>query len=353
MEGSLYVTRRGLRDMPVELKTLERDSYKKRVSVSVITILCIFICTALLLPKFVHADTVDETLNKFVNPEEVADYFTKIIFNLQSGIYIKNLMDIFYSGDVTETIISSLENQSFVNTLKSAVKAIAMLLIVYHMLVSLMKELERGEMTIESWLRVLLAFVIPCVCIIEYDTMINVFSKTGMWMQQILYKNSSLTFAATNPPDGKPVPTCDDLWEIGTYLADLVDYIFRIINGALLFIGYAIITVNIILTIMSGIMSNFIEIVLRHLFMPLAIANISHEGARSAGVRYVRKYLGCYIKIGSIMVAVSAIFFVYNTLCSIPSADIWHKSLFFVLILPVTKQSLKMCSEIISDALGD
>lgn len=339
--------------MPVELKTLERDSYKKRVSVSMITIICILICTALLLPKFVHADTIDDVINNFVDPEKVADFFTKVIFNLQSGVYIKNLLDIFYSGNVTETIISSLENETFVKSLKPAIKAIAMLIIVYHMLVSLMKELERGEMTIESWLRVLLAFVIPCVCIIEYDTMINVFSKTGMWMQQILYKNSSLTFAAGSPPTGEEVPTCSSIWDIGDYLAELVEYIFSIIKGALLLIGYAIITINIILTIMSGIMSNFIEIVLRHLFMPLAIANISHEGARSAGVRYVRKYLGCYIKIGSIMVAVSAIFFVYNTLCSIPSVETWHKAIFFVLILPVTKQSLKMCSEIISDAMGD
>ena len=113
----------------------------------------------------------------------------------------------------------------------------------------------------------------------------------------------------------------------------------------------------IVIPILSGFMSNVVEIVLRHLMLPLAIANISHEGVRSAGVRYIKKYFGCFIKIGTIMVAIAAVFYVYRKtlqleICNVAVAGPFFKVLFFFLLVPGTKQALKMTNEIVNDALG-
>lgn len=341
--------------MPVELKRVEQKSFDQRRLVSLFAIISIFLFFIVLIPRFVFAADIDinSALNDLIDLDEVADKFASVNNALLKGVYIKDTLNVFYGGTVTETIIGNLDSQAFVTGAKAAIRAIAMLLIVYHMLVTLMKELERGEMTTESWLRILIAFVIPCVMIIEYDKMINVFSKTGTWMQEIMNNNTTFSIDVVNEKTGIEPPGSPGLGQLGAYVHDLFNYLKGYIMGILLFIGYGLVTINIILTIMSGVMSNFIEIVLRHLFMPFAFANISHEGVRSAGVRYIKKYLGCYIKIGSIMLAVSAIFYVYDTLCGISSIQDWHKVVFFILILPVSKQTLKMCSEIISDALGD
>ena len=106
------------------------------------------------------------------------------------------------------------------------------------------------------------------------------------------------------------------------------------------------------LTVMSGIMANYVEIILRHIFMPIAIANVSHEGVRSAGVRYIKKYLGCFAKLGAIMVSVSAIYYVYGVISAATSMN-WHKVVFFIMIPAVAKQVLKMCGDVVNEAMGD
>ena len=352
--------------MSLELKSIERESYKKRCIISWITIVCIVVCIMVSLPRLVYAadpqpDTSHDTditnnLNDFLDLTSLTYYYAPLVQILQNGVFIRLCIDKFYSGGVTDTIIEDLQKLDFVKGLEGALQAIAMLIIMYHLILSIVKELERGEMTMESWLRILMAFVIPCVCIIECKRMIKGFATLGSWMQQIIFNNATMNFSGEDLIDEGscvPVPTYSFTDGLGEYLGELQDYLWASIKGVLLFIPFCLLNFIIVLTILSGVLTNFVEICIRHLFLPLAIANISYEGVRSSGLRFIKKYLGCYIKIGCIMLIVSVVFYVYYELVSISGDSAFYKVMFFVLLQPATKQSLKMGSEIITEALGD
>ena len=347
--------------MSLELKRIEQESHKKRCIISWITILCILFCIMIALPKFAYAaDTVDDSTPKgkmddFLQLDSVAHDYAEILQYLQDGVFIKISVEQFFSGDVVKKIIDNLEGLDFVLGLETALKGIAMFIIMYHLILSMVKELERGEMTMESWLRILIAFVIPCVCIMEYDRVMKAIGNLGIWLQDSLNHNATINLATTEVPEDLGVsPAKWDGWrKIGDYLSGTLTYMWAYVKGTILFIPYAIVNFLIILAILNGVMSNYIEVVLRHLFLPFAIANISYEGVRSSGLRYIKKYLGCFIKIGCIMVIVDVVLYVYLQLKTLESSSAFHKTMFFVLLYPVTKQALQMGNEIITDAIGD
>lgn len=361
----VYKLRKEVKHVSLELKKYEKKSYIRRSLVSWVTIICIVLCFFILMPKKVFADDAADAqneVNAFINYKTVADDFVDILQDLTNGVFLQASVDTFYDGtvggtNIVESILDDINNGSitFMAALTLALKAVGMLMIVYNLLLNLSKELARGQMTTESWLRILIAFVIPCVLIIEYDVIIDGFSKLGTWLYESLYDNSREPFAGTKSSiSGKKMPDWDKygLTKICEYVGKVVEYVFAWIKGFLLTFVYLIVNVFILLIIFAGILSNFVEIVIRHLFMPVAIANVSHDGVRSAGVRYIKKYLGCYMKIGTIMAAVSCVFYVYRKVCSIDSLPGIYSLLFFFLLIPAMKQGLKMTNEIINDAIG-
>lgn len=339
--------------MPVELslklREQEKSSYKKRKIVAWITVLSIILCIVLFIPKPAYADIMDDA-SDVVSAEYVADTWVDTVVELTNGEFIKGVIEKFYSSDVIDTIVNDITGQTktWMVGLTAALKAIAILIVVYHMVVTLMKELQRGEMTLESWLRILITFLLPAIAIAEYDVIINVFAKSGQWIYGILNENMEIYTDTSNTATGIPYPGFS-IFDLGAFF----EWLLAWIRGFILTIAYLIINFIIILMIMSGILTNFAEIVIRHMFMPIAFANISHEGVRSIGVRYIKKYLGCYMKIATIMVAVCALFYIYSLMLSVPGVTEIEKVVFFILLVPGTKKSLQMTNEIISDALGD
>ena len=346
--------------MPTTLKLREEISYKKRRQISIITFSCILLCLMafLVMPAItrVHADNVGDGVGDFFG--EIANPIADFINDLTNGEFIKSSIDVFYSTNIMETIINDIsgETQTFMTGFTAALKVVGVLICLLNAIVMTVKELERAEMTMESVLRILLAFVIPCVLIMEYDFIIKAFSKIGLWLYQTL--SGSIDDMATD--SGQPFCRGIDKPEyhfgsivFGSYLSDLFNWLIALIKGVILMIPLLIINYVIIIQILTGVLSCYVEIVLRHLFIPVAIANISHEGARSSGVRYIKKYFGCFMKVGAIMVAVSAVFYVWKQVIAIPGLGLVEKLIFVILLIPLSKQALKMTNEIIDDALGD
>ena len=341
-------------ELGLDLREIEKSSYRKRKIVSVVTVLAILLCIALFIPRFAHADESIDS-DTFVTADGVAEVQVEFILDLTSGIFIKDIIEDFYASDVMDQLVDNItgQKQSWMSSLTTALKAIATMIIVYHMVVTLLKELQRGEMTLESWFRILITFIVPAIAIAEFDVIIEVLSKSGQWIYQILDENILITTPARDTASGVPLPSLPGIWSICDWLVDIVAWLIAFIRGMVLILAYLTINVVIIVMILTGILTNYIEIILRHLFMPLALANISHEGVRSAGVRYIKKYFGCFMKIATINVAVCALFYIYDLLLQIPNISGLEKILFFILLVPGTKKSLQMTNEIISDALGD
>lgn len=345
--------------MPVELNprllAIEKQSNRKRKLVSWLTIISIITCMFLLWPKPAHADDADS----FLDPANCADCFVDTIIDLTSGYFVKTTLEDYYNSGVVEQIVSDITGQtkSWMSSLTAALKAVATLLIIYHMIVTLLKELQRGEMTLESWLRILISFIIPAVIIAEFDVFIKAFASTGQWIYGILPE--SIQIEATQSAGGvkgMEWPDWSDPWykwyDFDIWVNDAVAYCLVYIKSLILVVAYFIVDCVIITMIIAALIGTYIELVLRHLFMPLAIANISYEGARSAGVRYVKKYLGCYMRVAGIIVAVCAIFYIYNLLVTTATGQ-FEKILYFLILVPGTKKAIQMTNEIITDALGD
>ncbi len=343
--------------MPVKLRfrNIEKKSCKKRNMVSFIALLAIFLCGILFIPRFAYADIEPYDADSFVTADYVADFQVDFILDLSSGVFIKDIIEDFYASDVMEQLVDSItgQTQSWMSGLTTALKAIATMIVVYHMVVMLLQELQRGDMTLESWLRILITFIVPAIAIAEFDVIIEVLSKSGQWIYQILNENVIITTPARDSATGVPLPGWPGITGIGEWLVKVIEFLMAFFRGFVLTFAYLVINTIIIVMIMTGILMNYVEIILRHLFMPLAIANISHEGVRSVGVRYIKKYFGCFMKIATINVAVCALFYIYNLLLQIPDISGFEKIIFFILLLPGTKKSLQMANEIISDALGD
>ena len=307
---------------------------------------------------FQNAQGMEDEASYFFNPKYCCDTYTDLIIDLQHGNFVKTSVDDFYSTGVVEQIIDDItgQTQSWMSSLTAALKAIATLLVIYHMIVAMLKELQRGEMTMEAWLRILIAFIIPAVAIAELDFFLTAFSKIGQWIYGIL--SEAIVFTPGQEPhvEGiKWIPWSDDYWgifEFNKFLGYAIDYAFAWIKTMFIVLAYLIVDCIIIVMIFASLIGTYVELILRHLFMPIAIANISAEGPRSIGIRYIKKYLGCYMRIGAIMVAVCAIFYVYMLLLNATSTT-FEAVIYFLILVPGTKKAIQMCNEIISDALGD
>ena len=400
--------------MTKELKALEKKSYIQRLIVSWITILSIAVCLFAFIPKPVLAeekkdstssatestseatseekkedtssekkkdstssdDKDDKTKKKkatgdtaikdemngevmhdldvMLDMDNIAECYAVMCGELTDGSFISNTINTFYDSTVMDTVVNTItgKKKSWVTGLTTALKGIAALMIICNMIITLLKEVERGDVTMESWLRILITFSLPCVILAEYDGVITGLSKIGRWLYQSLNNNITLSnTSAAHSFTGIPFPTFSSSGIF--WLSDAINYLHAYQRGVYVFMAYLFVNFIVVIMILSGVLSNYVEIVLRHVFMPLAIANISHEGVRSAGVRYIKRYLGCYMKVAAIMVAVSAVFYIYNLLLKIKDIHDVEKILFFMLLIPVIKQSLKMCNEIIGDAMGD
>lgn len=351
--------------MPTIVKELELESRKKRLIISWISVFSIVICLVISISTFVHADDwsgLIEAIDQLCGPDAVTAEAAPLLGQLLSGSLITYGFEQFYSADIMTTIMDSVtgQTQTFMTSLTTVLKVIGTLLCLFHAITKMLEEMQRGEMTMESYLRVIIAFVIPLVIIIEYDYFLDAFMKIGIWLHQITQVDNTETVnAITDIYAGKGVERPSfPLTVLGfvRMFEDLFLYIIAFSHSAGVVMAAIIVNGIVLFMVLTGILSNYIEIILRHLFMPIALAHITHEGVRSPGVRYIKKYLGCFLKIATITVAVDSVFYVYNTVIStidetqINSLQVW---LFFILIAPVTKQALKMTNEIITDAMGE
>ena len=76
------------------------------------------------------------------------------------------------------------------------------------------------------------------------------------------------------------------------------------------------VVINIITSLLNCVIDGIIysigiRMVIRRVFMPIAIADMSIDGTRSAGYRYLMRYLGYYIQLGIVYISMIGFIFVY------------------------------------------
>lgn len=108
----------------------------------------------------------------------------------------------------------------------------------------------------------------------------------------------------------------------------------------------------IIIATKFAILSAIIEIGIRRIFAPVAVADIVSEGARSPGIRYLKKFLATYLKIG-VMVIISELAGV--VLSAVMTANNTNPLYLLIDVVAVNLTSIGMifkCGEYVNEALG-
>ena len=281
---------------------------------------------------------------------------------LMSAEPVDKIVSKFYKKSVVNKIVEGVtgDSEPFMKLFSGALKSIAIFFVFIQVIVSTLKEVSRAELTLESALRIMIALCLPIVLILEYDTILKGVTGVGLQFHEMLRKNITLDLTSlkgTKVSTGlygieneslftKVISTIAHLYQ------NTIGYWSAFLRSLMVFLIALIVNLAIIITILSGIMSNYVEIGLRHIFMPIAIAFVAHDGMRSSGMRYIKRYLGCFIKIGAITAAVEIAFFIYGKIL-ISKPNILEQWIFLLLLFPLVKQAIKMCNEVVTEALGD
>ena len=141
--------------------------------------------------------------------------------------------------------------------------------------------------------------VITVTIIIYSDTIIDYLQQLGKSLVDILYARvfNLSTFLTTGKEAFQSTWDSSSIFSaVGSVLKD-IQGIWQSISIAvqLIPVWLAFQIYTLIIKIMSY--SLFFEFAIRRAFMPIAMANIVSEGARSPGLMYIKKYFGMYVRI--------------------------------------------------------
>ena len=331
-------------------------SHRKRLIVALSAL------TAVLGVIFIYAGMRVRALGA-ITFDQVDDTNLQCIKELLSGKEIDENLDKFYSVEVRSVLFEHIKTEY--SAVTTALKSLGIILVFVNMCEKLIKTMERGEMTEEQWLAVILTLAVPVVLISEYDVVINGLQQAGDTVYEMITASRQNLTGSTkdfiNDLIGKGFVFQKPAWPGWTqafeYLGQLIDEFVKwaraMILGFTIQVILEIATFFINLTVMTKVLINYASLALRFLFMPLAIANINKEGTRSAGMRYILKFIAVYIELASVSLVVHIVFFCYIALMSGTIALTFGQCiLFYILLAPAMKGAMNASTKIIEQALG-
>ena len=203
---------------------------------------------------------------------------------------------------------------NFSTTLTTFIEGVAMIMLVAYVGMALIKEAQKGEISMDYWTKI---FVTSAVAIIALsavpEIMQGLFGLGRLFIEragQALEQGSYDVSVGTNQMADaiSTIPSLRDFSDVmGTgenAVNDVNWYQLQMAGSAIKVLNYIVWFPMIICIFLM--FSSLFEIRIRMIFAPIAVASIAHEGARGAGVRFLKKYLACYIKI-AIYFAIAAL----------------------------------------------
>lgn len=202
---------------------------------------------------------------------------------------------------------STTPGLQMVSSIQTFITAMGEVLLVLFMLINMINEAKRGDVGWEYWLKVLATTLVATLLVFYIDNIMGAIYNLGNFFVERVSNGMSQTAAtgAANINANSKQVMVDAISQIpgfdyfkniygetpGEYThtqlqeADGLVDIFRYIVYLPMLMG------------MFLIYSTMFEVKLRQFFAPMAVATIAGEGARSSGVRYIKKFFACYIKI--------------------------------------------------------
>lgn len=290
--------------------TLDKRFDKKRIFrkyyaliIFAVMVLCIFIAQSLVANAQADGiETVESGVNYIVSTLNVTE------FSYMTKIY--NACTEFMQASGSQGGAAQ-----FLHGAQGLIRGIACGMVLIFMLMNIIKETMRGEeMNMEAWLRVFVQMAAAYVLIFAIDALANAIMSLGGYI--VTNINNAIQAQMELIPD----ISVGDSDSVGRFVAALENVnhpgarsIYEVMTAntqtAMRASWSTIRQATSMLEIMKYVVlipllvgafmmySAMFELKLREIFAPMAIASISYEGARSAGVRFIKKFLACFIKI--------------------------------------------------------
>lgn len=206
---------------------------------------------------------------------------------------------------------------AFGNTVGTLIQSFAQILVVMYMIVNLIQEAQKGDPGFDYWTKIFVrtAAAVMMVVMIS-DVMSSLYGLGNLLVERTSEGMESVVTTHEISEDQqkeliKELSKIPGLSDIGAVLGDEAPaeedgdedssqdavnwYQLQKVGDSLKMLNY-IAWFPMIIGIFL-MFSAIFEVRIRQLFAPVAVATIAHEGARGGGVRFLKKYFACYIKI--------------------------------------------------------
>ena len=281
----------------------ERVSFQERKRILVLSLLFIILLGIILGFGINRA---------FASQFEISASDNREILELaeQQNRYLKNLSRLFVSdeGNGSPSLMYSLmdEENAIGKIGKKVCMATGMILILAYAGIQLIQMAQREDESLETIMRILLTCIIGYFLVIYVEDIMAGIEGLG----NTIY--SAISTAADKLDSGQTLQeamsgTGGSISASGFSLegnadtseaaANAINNVSKLINGGVAgFIG-AILMYFTFYTILTSAYGLVFELVIRKIFAPIAMADFVTEGFRSPGARYLKNYLGVYIRI--------------------------------------------------------
>lgn len=207
--------------------------------------------------------------------------------------------DAIYSTLNGNSMYASVTDSNYINDnfagAYNVLKIIALTWALIIATVRLFQNIEDGKDPVESTFKVLIEILVVGLVIINVDAIVDIVVQIGNIIVD------SFTATAYNAPNGV---TPDQMLQI-VFKATNGGWTWRLQAMAVLILPFAC-TAIIKVVAQFLIIQIVLEIGLRKIFLPLAIAEIYQEGLRSPGVRYLKRLISVFIKL-AVCIAVTMV----------------------------------------------
>lgn len=312
------------------------SSFLQRKKITLIALLIVFCILGGYSITFVRAQASLDTITAIY--VQTADAVKKIS---STGDLVEQVSDKF---EQTKTMSDS-ESGAFTGAMLKFATTAAQGLVGIYFLINLIREAMRGDPSMDFWFKIFAVYMLTAVLLINWNTIIKTVENIGWDLKDSITGSVTTSGVASDDYDNPKniANMCADsvvqimvnedvikqpnkkgmaqlkkatikYWKTGKTDAVMKVLDPLVINDTwqkntslsamLLMISFT--EIGILCAIDGQVFFLAMQIVLRRSLAPIAIANISMEGARSGAVRYLKRYFALYVQIAIIIMLAMA-----------------------------------------------
>lgn len=266
---------------------LSIDKQKKLINyMTILVIICAFVFL-LAVPTALAAE-----VDKNDMPHTMADY-------IQTGV-AKSIINIYKGTDQfgnvkDEFVKNNMSSISGISTGADAIKGVAGALVVLIALANFFENVQKGQEEMEAVFKVIIEICVAGMFIINLNPIMTKIGEVGDYF---------VTQFVNDPSKGAATDSTTKQILMVLTGKDCGTFIWWTQAVITLFLPWL---ATLIMTIAAKflMLQVFIEIGVRKIFTPIAVADIYREGFRSPGARWLKRYFAVFLKLAMILAVVA------------------------------------------------